>query len=423
MKWHLNSELLVSIIIYSAFLGITIPYGFPIFTPLVCGVLILCIIARKDIYLKINVFFISFATIVIMYLWGLYLGKPASTNLYASELANVFSYLMVWIIISPWANQNYNKMFTYLRVTLIINGALFSVLGIVKYIMWGQGKYFSFLYSFEKYPQGTSLIVDYNMFSLSMLTTIILSLFSIRKDNNFIYSIYLLLTMFSCSLAIVFSGSRRGWVILMFIIVFVILYFIKISISSKTFKTKSFLLIFIMFCGSLLMFLFTKVFNESILLGNSTYIQGLFQRLLGLFNSDIDDGGLDSRNVRWDYAFELFTSSDLKDKIFGQGFYYLQNYADYFFNIIDSDYPHNFLLSAILYSGVIGSLGIIIFLFVVFKDVYKGFKLNKEWTIIFSMSFLFAFISGNTIFSHKVFFVLILVLTGNSVSNKSKSNY
>ena len=423
MKWHLNSEYLVCLIIFFAFLGITVPYGFPIFTPLVALVFLLSIIARKNIYIKINAFFVSFVIIILLYFYGLYLGKPPTTNLYLSEIANIISYIMIWIIISPWEKQNYNKMFAYLRMILIANGFVFSILGIVKYLMLGQGKYITFLYTFEKYPQGTSLIVDYNMFSLSLIATLILCLFSLKRNINSVFFIYLLITIFTCSLAIVFSGSRRGWIILILILVFIVFYFIKLVISSKRFKTKNVLYLFISFGSLFLLFLFSKINNMSLFFADSAYIKGLLQRLFGLYDSNVDDSGLDSRNVRWDYGFELFRDSELKNKIFGNGFHYLQNYADYFNNVIDTDYPHNFILSSILYSGILGSLGIIIFLLVVFKYAFKGFKYNKELSLIFFVSIMFALISGNTIFSHKVFFVLILIIVGYSATPDLEKKY
>ena len=99
----------------------------------------------------------------------------------------------------------------------------------------------------------------------------------------------------------------------------------------------------------------------------------------------------------------------MRQILVGDGFNYLSTIS----NIIqrnNADYPHNVLISALLYSEIIGLLLYIIFLFYI---SYKYMLYRKEIPF-FSLSFLFvtiySFSSYNTFFSVKLYLVLIITL-------------
>ena len=117
------------------------------------------------------------------------------------------------------------------------------------------------------------------------------------------------------------------------------------------------------------------------------------------------------RTVRWRYALELWqTRYDTKQKIFGQGFKYLEWYGERFWrNPNRHDFPHNPIISSFLYSGIIGGVVYIIFLIM---SLWLYWKRRKELGIFFIMylcCMFFSMFSGSSHFSFPLFAFLSFV--------------
>ena len=111
------------------------------------------------------------------------------------------------------------------------------------------------------------------------------------------------------------------------------------------------------------------------------------------------------RTERWRYALELWqTRYDTKQKIFGQGFKYLEWYGEKFYNNPNRhDFPHNPIISSFLYSGIIGGVVYIIFLIM---SLWLYWKRRKELGIFFIMylcCMFFSMFSGSSHFSFPLF--------------------
>lgn len=111
------------------------------------------------------------------------------------------------------------------------------------------------------------------------------------------------------------------------------------------------------------------------------------------------------RTDRWRYALELWqTRYNTKQKIFGQGFKYLEWYGEKFWNNPKRhDFPHNPIISSFLYSGIIGGIVYIIFLIM---SVWLYWKRRKELGIFFIMylcCMFFSMFSGSSHFSFPLF--------------------
>lgn len=112
-----------------------------------------------------------------------------------------------------------------------------------------------------------------------------------------------------------------------------------------------------------------------------------------------------SRTDRWRYAIELWqTRYDTKQKIFGQGFKYLEWYGEKFYNNPKRyDFPHNPIISSFLYSGIIGGVVYIAFLIM---SLWLYWKRRKELGIFFIMylcCMFFCMFSGSSHFSFPLF--------------------
>lgn len=122
---------------------------------------------------------------------------------------------------------------------------------------------------------------------------------------------------------------------------------------------------------------------------------------------------INSRAILWKFAFTYFNDFTLKEKIFGKGFEYLKVYQYIFDEKNDKTasnyYPHNPIISSLLYSGIIGALIYVLFLVQVF---YRYLKLRKKialFGILYLLAFSFTFFSGNSHFSVPAFLILSLI--------------
>jgi hypothetical protein len=130
------------------------------------------------------------------------------------------------------------------------------------------------------------------------------------------------------------------------------------------------------------------------------------------------------RTDRWKYSFELFRdSTSTAGKIFGIGFDYMKIFGTRF-GEVEYDYPHNPFLSAFLYSGIIGGLAYIWFMFLVFFYYIKYYRHHIYFFICFLVTFYFSFFSVNTHFTIAAFafFSIIPFLTRYLVENEKEAS-
>jgi hypothetical protein len=118
-----------------------------------------------------------------------------------------------------------------------------------------------------------------------------------------------------------------------------------------------------------------------------------------------------SRFVRWQFAWQIFAKEyNWSRKIFGGGFNHLNWFGYYFLkDKTKSDWPHNPFLSVLLYSGIIG---LILYIFFLYKVFYYYIKYIKEYPLLFIffiITFFFSFFSGGSPFDPPImgFFVML----------------
>lgn len=116
----------------------------------------------------------------------------------------------------------------------------------------------------------------------------------------------------------------------------------------------------------------------------------------------------DSRILRWRYAIEVYQTRYLfLQKIWGQGFNYLSWYGEKFYNNSKRyDFPHNPILSALLYSGIVGMVVYITFLFMSLALYWNLRKQIGVFGVLYVCCMFFSFFSGNSHFSFPLFVFL-----------------
>ena len=136
-------------------------------------------------------------------------------------------------------------------------------------------------------------------------------------------------------------------------------------------------------------------------------------------NSAHGQGSLEyGRTERWVYALNMFGNYSVLNQFVGNGFQYLKEYKQKFARKEASyDYPHSPVLSALLYSGLIG-VGVYIFFLV--KVIQYYWKYHSElfgFAVFFIITVMFSFISGNSHFSiPALIFITIIPLFYRSLA-------
>ena len=128
----------------------------------------------------------------------------------------------------------------------------------------------------------------------------------------------------------------------------------------------------------------------------------------------------------WLFGWQYFKSLPILNKIFGDGFKYYQVYKLRFgekYGYRGNYFPHNPIISALLYSGIIGVLAYIFFLVQLFYYYIKNRKDLGIFLILFALIFTYSFVSGKTHFTitYYVLFSIFPFLI-NFIKNKEKQN-
>ncbi len=129
------------------------------------------------------------------------------------------------------------------------------------------------------------------------------------------------------------------------------------------------------------------------------------------------------RIIRWQFAWQIFKNEyNWPKRIFGGGFNFLNWYGSYFLNDkTKSDYPHNPFLHILLYSGIVGLLIYIFFIYKVFYYYIKYIKKYPLLFIFFLITFFFTFFSGGNPFDPPIMgFFVMLPFFIHSIHKKNK---
>ncbi|MCU0460401.1 MAG: hypothetical protein MUF36_00085 [Bacteroidales bacterium] len=143
-------------------------------------------------------------------------------------------------------------------------------------------------------------------------------------------------------------------------------------------------------------------------------------------NLDVDTLGrtfFESRTLRWQFSWKIFTQEyNIKQKIFGGGFDFLNWYGFYFLkDKTASDWPHNPFLSILLYSGIVGLIFYLLLLYKVFYYYIKYIKKYLIFFIFFLITFSFSFFSAGSPFDPPVMgFFIILPFFFHSIHKNDK---
>jgi hypothetical protein len=141
------------------------------------------------------------------------------------------------------------------------------------------------------------------------------------------------------------------------------------------------------------------------LIPNDTIQQTQIEKQINLLKEDKFKGG---RTARWYYAWVIFEGYPLHKKLIGGGFDYLEMFGKKF-GESKYDWPHNPMISAFLYSGIIGGLAFVWFLIMVFVNYILYLKRQLFFFVSFLVTFFFVFFSDTSLFNTPLFAFLCVI--------------
>ena len=351
----------------SVFLGHLFPHGLPLFSIVLLGTLIISVPFLNNFRFSLHIFTLYAVIPLFLYIFALALtGRLFSPVKYALiDAGNMTIYLI--LMLSIIKNEKELELYkNYFENMLFFSGVFFALMGLYKYMLLSNRIFIDFIrQEGHSYPWGTSLLVDYNVFSRTLIFALLIGIqFTIREKRLLpkIFYISSSIVLLSC---ILFTGSRRGILFSSIIIFSLILFLIIKSIKSVKsafsilrFNRKKFLKIsiYFLFCILLFTMLFSFVnqfFNDGA--GNISVLNRAFTVFSALKSSEKVGGSfLESRIIRLKISVDIFSSYGLLEKLVGGGFGYLEEIA--VVTGVDYDYPHNILVSVLLSNGILGLL-------------------------------------------------------------------
>ena len=329
-------------------------------------------------------------------------------------------------------DKNFKEKFIlYFMKSVIFISCVAVVLSITKYYLQYAGVGLSSVYGINplSVPIGSSLTKDYNAFSHTLLISLLYLFYFWTKNERPIKNIFLIIVIGCIVVVGLHSGSRRFLLLLPPIGIFLLLfylfsvYFISRKTVNPSDQLRHFRYIAIKILISLITLLLVTIFLNHFYLGyQSVFYDGsassLYKVRLETLAVGGENFGLKERTDRWQYALELFV--DNPKLVFGD-FNYRVLFGCKFINCEVEDYPHNAVLSGMLFGGLVGGLLTILIYTYPFWVSFKCLSLNVLFFVKVMVAIsttAFVLISGDNVFSMPVhlitlFFMMIYCPAGD----------
>lgn len=405
------------------FLGQTIPYGIPLFFLVACCAFAVAVLRRSWLFgvsgvvFPFDGFVLSLLFVFALFLYGMLRSERIDPALYG-ELANVVSILALYSAAVNSSSLELRRVVQWSLSLIVFICAFAAALGIWKFLLLLQGRRLAFVEagSPDGYPFGTSLINDYNMFSLALLGGALAAFARLLQVRSGVWRAGLSIALVIILAAGMFAGSRRFWLVTP-LAFGLILFLVAPRIGMlRTTRRTAFLICVVLFAG-----LVASKYSGL----DWAYVNDFIDRLEGRLSTLLDaEGGrgFEPRLMRWEYAYALAQGASAW---FGQGFDYLYAYGCRFGACTSIDYPHNPFLSALLYGGLLGVASVVILLTYATIAAVRSFYAPLELAacgVIAIVHLPFVLVSGNSILSVKSFLIsMVLVQLVNRVHTQGAS--
>jgi hypothetical protein len=416
----MSVEFFLALIYVLLLFSITFPYGFPLFFPFVFVYFVLFLMQdlyKGRVFIKLHFGIMLFIFCILLYVFGILANYGIIYQNNIRDIKNIMSLLCLIFILNrlDWDNyEKFTKIFHKLVVPVLSFVALFSLYNFYRLIA-GSDVLFITMEQAEK-AIGTSLSGSYNMFALGMFGGIFAAYSGFYRSESALFKVVCFVCILVCSTAIVLSGSRRGWIVLGF---FAFAFFLRTGVELAkisfvgvrrifVFSRKNFFTFFLTI--TLLGVILVVSWNFNFNIEKPREIKKLVYRLSTL---GPEGGGFErafsKRTNLWLYFGELIDQYSWPELLLGSGFEYLELYGKVFHGKDSEGDPHNFVFSAMLYSGLVGCAGVLALILWTFWLLLKNRKkFGNDIFLLYVTALVFTIIGAPSLFSVRLLPVIML---------------
>lgn len=410
---QLNTAIVIILLVKT--IGLSFPYTAMPYYFIVMFLFALFVVQGDILNVRINdsvgIFLLSLCA--ILYVMGVFVTLFQSIPLYKMnklvlvDLANIFCLILLLCMFSNLDVSEYHEaIHRFLRYSVFLSFML-AIVSIYKFYKFIKGVKLDWVPISEdgSYPIATSLLWDYNIYSLGTLIGCLGAYYLMKETKSRLLKYFSLLIIPLLLFCTVLSASRRAILcIVLLLSVWGYQRFGKmIHVESfdlykviKRFVQIACLLIIAVFAGSYLYDQISQSFNldavARVLRKYSSIIVGLTEK----------PAALGERVIRLKAVYDMAQHYHWHQFILGNGFEYLNTLKIY---------PHNIFISAFLYAGVLGVVSLYVLYFYVISLAYKKRKLLGGF-FLWSFAFVafFYFFSGNSFFSSHAFMIMMAIV-------------
>jgi hypothetical protein len=347
------------------------------------------------------------------------------------EVKNILGLLMIAFMLGEMTEENYRKfipIYSQLVVVVLTFSAFIAVCNFFSVITGGTLRFFGITRGVAFI--GISLGGSYNMFALGMFAGLFAALYCYSRSTSILTKIFYLIAICLTALVIGLAGSRRGWIVLILVLLY---YIAKFSIQAlktlASFTVRIKVPSFRSLCGFFVIFFLGSAIlishKEETRIEKTRELRKIEYRFNTIFSSEGNfREAFAHRSERLDYAGVLIDGYDVWRLLVGSGFDYIDKYAWRFSSGSSEGNPHNIFTSAMFYSGIIGLVLMLLMIIVSGIRLYQNRDLfGEHFVLLFAVTLLFVTAGANSLFSVRLFpLILITILSvPKSRANHSES--
>ena len=335
-------------------------------------------------------------------------------------------------------NENFQKLSAQISKYFILFSIIISIAGLWKFFYSPSFLSYNQINGVKYFRWGTTLMMDYNFFSLFLFNGLIFGLYQILQYPDSIKrKTFFLILLQIIILAGLFSGSRR-FIICFIMFIMICLLLLIPYLYKKVFTNEVSYKCFNLFLGLTLLnfgiiFTFLSYFPkisekaEKIFFINSKNMNTNIICVSNRINSvasfplikvhtenktlaEIKESNpivplTSSRQKLWDLGKEIYRDYSISKKIVGNGFTFFEIFKKETEQFL---YPHHLFLSVLLFSGIIGLIIYIVVLLWASIIYLYHLKTLGVFFVLFVFNFIFGFFSFTDFFGSS-FYALLLI--------------
>jgi hypothetical protein len=349
---------------------------------------------------------------------GLYMLKamlyPPIPMLVRSDIRNILvgSALLATLNLADLTPETWERFQLKAHRTVVSVATVGAVLGLAKFIYFIQGGIVTSLMDPERgYPLGSSLQQDYNFYSLPLLLGMFSAFWLIKRDPSSLWRTAALLCVPALLGAVLLSGSRRGLTVVIVATPLLLLWALlsgrrtHLPVNRGRIRWKT------LGVGLALAAVIAVLKRDSLDDFASRFLSA--DSLVQITNrwETFEDGTYsDSRLNHWSITLDRLARFRPFQYLFGEGFAYVTDLgAD---PDAEEDYPHNFLLSSMLYGGLVQTVCLVLMLAMALSGLARRASGSGMLCAWFLLLLYFLSTSCNSFFSSEAAIFLAVVGLG-----------